>query len=59
MIKITISTPCFNSEKTIERTLRSILVQEFKDYEDIIVDGGSTDGTVDIIKKSSLFSKNS
>ena len=46
-----ISTPCWNSAKTIERTIKSVLVQEFKDYEYIIVDGGSTDGTIDIIKK--------
>lgn len=46
-----IATPCFNSVKTIERTIKSILTQEFKDYEYIIVDGGSTDGTLDIIQK--------
>lgn len=45
-----IVTPCWNSATTIERTIKSILIQEFKDYEYIIVDGGSTDGTLDIIK---------
>ena len=48
---ISIATPCWNSEKTIERTIQSVLAQSFKDYEYIIVDGGSTDGTIDIIKK--------
>lgn len=48
---ISISTPCLNSVNTIERTIRSVLEQDFKDYEYIIVDGGSTDGTLDIIKK--------
>lgn len=46
-----IATPCWNSVSTIERTIKSILSQGFKDYEYIIVDGGSTDGTLDIIKK--------
>lgn len=46
-----ICTPCWNSASTIERTIKSILAQEFKDYEYIIVDGGSTDGTLDIIMK--------
>lgn len=46
-----IATPCFNSVKTIERTIKSILAQKFKDYEYIIVDGGSTDGSLDIIQK--------
>ena len=46
-----IATPCWNSADTIERTIKSVLSQEFKDYEYIIVDGGSTDGTLDIVKK--------
>lgn len=46
-----IATPCYNSEKTIERTIKSVLAQGFKDYEYIIVDGGSTDRTIDIIRK--------
>ncbi|WP_288785257.1 glycosyltransferase family 2 protein [Bacteroides acidifaciens] len=46
-----IATPCWNSVSTIERTIKSILEQDFKDYEYIIVDGGSTDGTLEIIKK--------
>lgn len=48
---ISIITPCWNREKTIERTIKSVLQQEFKDYEYIIVDGASTDGTLNIIKK--------
>lgn len=46
-----IITVCWNSEKTIERTIQSVLVQGFDNYEYIIVDGGSTDKTLDIIKK--------
>ena len=46
-----IITVCFNSEKTIERTLKSIASQSFKDYEYIVVDGASTDGTLNIIKE--------
>ena len=44
-----IITPCFNSEKTIERTLESVLKQTCQDYEYIIIDGASTDKTLDII----------
>ncbi len=50
-VLFSIATPCFNSVQTIERTLKSVLAQEFKDYEYIIVDGGSTDGTLDIIRQ--------
>ncbi|MBN1967940.1 MAG: glycosyltransferase [Candidatus Delongbacteria bacterium] len=45
-----IITVSYNSEKTIARTIESVLHQTYKDYEYIIIDGASTDSTVDIIK---------
>ncbi|WP_034467808.1 glycosyltransferase family 2 protein [Butyrivibrio proteoclasticus] len=47
----TIITVCYNSEKTIERTIQSVLNQTNKDYEYLIIDGASTDGTLDIVRK--------
>ena len=47
----TIITVCFNSEMTIERTIQSVLNQTCQDYEYIIIDGVSTDGTMDIVRK--------
>ena len=46
-----IVTVSFNSEKTIERTIKSILNQSHKNYEYIIIDGGSKDGTNEIIER--------
>ncbi len=46
-----IITVCFNSEKTIERTIRSVLEQSLQDYEYIIVDGASKDRTMDIVRR--------
>lgn len=48
---ISIVTCSFNSEKTIERTIKSILAQDFEDFEYLIIDGKSSDGTLDIVKK--------
>lgn len=48
--EFSIVTVCFNSEKTISKTIESILEQKFKDYEYIIVDGASKDNTMDIVK---------
>lgn len=49
--KISIITICYNAEKEIEGTIKSVVNQTFKDYEYIIVDGGSKDGTMDIVRK--------
>jgi glycosyltransferase involved in cell wall biosynthesis len=50
-IKVSIITASLNSQKRIEDAILSILNQTYKNIEYIIIDGGSTDGTVDIIKK--------
>jgi glycosyltransferase involved in cell wall biosynthesis len=48
---ISIITVVFNNISGIEKTIQSILSQSFKNLEYIIIDGGSTDGTLDIIRK--------
>jgi glycosyltransferase involved in cell wall biosynthesis len=49
--KITIVTPVFNQVTFIEASIRSIVDQEYPNLEYIIIDGGSTDGTLEIIER--------
>lgn len=48
---ISIVTVVFNGEKTLEHTIKSVIQQSYDNVEYIIIDGGSNDGTLDIIKK--------
>ena len=56
-MKISIITSTLNSEKTIAYTLNSVFNQVYKNYEHIIVDGGSTDKTLEIIKQHKIKNK--
>ena len=49
-MKISLITACFNSEDVISHAMDSVFSQIYADVEYIVVDGGSTDGTVDVIK---------
>lgn len=49
--KVSICVPTFNRKKYLKETIESILAQTYKEYEIIVVDDGSTDGTEDMIKQ--------
>lgn len=49
--RVTIVTPSFNQGQFIEETIRSVLLQGYPNLEHIVIDGGSTDGSAEIIRK--------
>lgn len=58
-MKLSIITITYNNAEGLRKTLASVAAQTFRDFEHIIVDGGSTDGSVDVIREyeSSLASR--
>ena len=54
-MKISIIIPTFNSSETIQETINSVILQNFKNYEIIIVDNNSKDKTIEIIKNNRLI----
>ena len=53
-MKISIITVTFNSGATLGDTIKSVLAQQYVDYEYLVIDGGSSDNTLDIIKEYEL-----
>ena len=50
-MKFSIVTPSFNQARFLEQTMCSILDQDYPDFEYVVIDGGSDDGSVELIKK--------
>ena len=50
-MKISVITVVFNAVDTIEDTIKSVMAQDYRDIEHIVIDGGSTDGTMDVVNQ--------
>src|SRR5437868_3826550 len=50
-LKISVITPTFNCATTLRETIESVLIQDYKNWEHLIIDGGSTDGTLNIVRQ--------
>ena len=48
---VSVCIPTYNRKRYLGETLRSVFAQTYSDFKVVVVDDGSTDGTVDIIKK--------
>jgi len=51
-LKVSIITICFNSKNGLKKTIQSIREQTYKNIEHIVIDGGSTDGSLELLKSS-------
>jgi len=51
LLKFSVVTPSLNQCKYIEKNIKSVLIQDYPNFEHIIIDGGSIDGTIKILKK--------
>lgn len=54
MTKVSIITINLNNKEGLEKTIRSVIEQTYTDFEYIVIDGGSTDGSVDIIRQNKI-----
>src|SRR5690242_17431099 len=52
-MKFSIITVCFNSENVLPKAMASLAIQNYKDYEWVVIDGASTDGTLKVAQSFS------
>ncbi|MEH7350245.1 glycosyltransferase family 2 protein [Gottfriedia acidiceleris] len=58
MINLTVITVCYNCKKDLLKTINSVKQQDNQNFEYIIIDGGSTDGTLEVIKDNLIYIDN-
>ena len=50
-MRVSVILPTYNRAKTIRRAIESVLAQTYTDFELLVIDDGSTDGTIEVLKK--------